>query len=146
MGTVTLGEFGEPQRDAVIELWRRCGLLRSWNDPNLDIDRKLAIGDSMFLVAVFEHDVVGSVMAGYDGHRGWVNYLAVDPDLHGRGIGRLLMDRAEQRLLEVGCPKINLQIRVGNSGAVEFYERLGYTIDNVVSMGRRLIDDAKPDQ
>ena len=141
MGTVTLGEFGEPQRDAVIELWRRCGLLRSWNDPNLDIDRKLAIGDSMFLVAVFEHDVVGSVMAGYDGHRGWVNYRAVDPDLHGRGIGRLLMDRAEQRLREVGCPKINLQVRSHNQEVVDFYKSLGYSVEDHVSMGKQLSID-----
>lgn len=114
--------------------------------PNLDIDRKLAVGDAMFFVAAFERGVIGSVMAGYDGHRGWVNYLAVDPDLQGGGIGRLLMERAEQHLRQVGCPKVNLQVRVGSTGAVEFYERLGFTVDDVVSMGKRLLDDTTSDR
>lgn len=143
---MTVREFDEQDRANVIELWRVCGLLRSWNDPNLDIDRKLAVDDAMFFVAAIERRVFGSVMAGYDGHRGWVSYLAVDPELQGGGIGRLLMERAEKHLYDVGCPKINLQIRVGNPGAVEFYERIGFTADDVVSMGKRLRDDTTPDR
>jgi ribosomal protein S18 acetylase RimI-like enzyme len=118
----------------------------AWNDPNLDIDRNLAVDDAMFFVAALGNDVVGSVMAGYDGHRGWINYLAVDPQHQGAGVGRLLMEQAEQHVEQAGCPKINLQIRVGNSAATEFYERLGFTVDDVVSMGKRLIDDATPDR
>ena len=146
MHSVTVREFSEGDRVAVIELWRSCRLIRPWNDPNLDIDRKLAVDDAMFFVAALGSDLVGSVMAGYDGHRGWINYLAVAPQHQGGGVGRLLMDRAEQHLDHVGCPKINLQIRVGNSAALEFYERLGFTVDDVVSMGKRLIDDATPDR
>lgn len=143
---MTVREFSEGDRVAVIGLWSGCGLIRAWNDPNLDIDRKLAVDDAMFFVAALGSDVVGSVMAGYDGHRGWINYLAVDPQHQGGGVGRLLMNRAEQHLDQVGCPKINLQIRVGNSTAIEFYERLGFTVDDVVSMGKRLIHDETPDR
>lgn len=146
MEAVRVREFDEHDRVKVIELWRGCGVIRPWNDPNLDIDRKLAVEDAMFFVAALGSDVIGSVMAGYDGHRGWINYLAVDPELRGEGVGRLLMERAEHHLEQAGCPKINLQIRVGNPGAIEFYEHLGFTIDDVVSMGKRLVDDATPDR
>jgi GNAT superfamily N-acetyltransferase len=85
-------------------------------------------------------------MAGYDGHRGWVNYLAVDPAYQGQGLGRLLMDEAERRLLAAGSPKVNLQIRTSNEHVVAFYRHLGYDLDDVVSMGKRLMDDAAPEQ
>ena len=133
--------FEENDRAAVIELWKACGLTRPWNDPNLDIDRKVAVGDDLFLVATVEDRLVGSVMAGYDGHRGWVNYLGADQSLQGTGLGRLLMDEAETRLKALGCPKINLQIRTENTGVQSFYRRLGYEPDDVVSMGKRLIAD-----
>jgi ribosomal protein S18 acetylase RimI-like enzyme len=80
-------------------------------------------------------------MAGYDGHRGWINYLAVHPDHRRRGLGRTLMAAAEERLAGLGCPKVNLQVRGANRDAVEFYRRIGYAVDDVVSMGRRLEDD-----
>ena len=80
-------------------------------------------------------------MAGYDGHRGWINYLAVDPMSQGSGIGRKMMEHAEQLLLEFGCPKINLQIRRGNREVIAFYEKLGYLEDDVVSFSKRLIED-----
>lgn len=127
---------------AVVALWEAAGLLRPWNDPHRDIERKLAMGDDLFLVAVDRGGVlVGSVMAGYDGHRGWVNYLAVDPRRRTEGWGRSLMDDAERRLLAVGCPKLNLQVRSDNSSAVEFYRHIGYVQDDVVSLGKRLIPD-----
>lgn len=138
--------FTENDRERVIELWRESGVMRSWNDPNLDVDRKLAIKDEMFFVAVLGEVVLGSVMSGYDGHRGWINYLAVDPQRRGEGVGRLLMEHAERHLHNVGCPKINLQIRADNSTAIEFYERLGFTVDDVVSMGKRLVDDTTPER
>lgn len=143
---VTLRDFGEGDRAGVIELWRSCGLTRSWNDPNLDIDRKVAADDGGFFIAVHDNKVLASVMAGYDGHRGWINYLAVDPKCQGDGVGRLLMERAEQHLLDAGCPKINLQIRADNSAAVRFYERLGYSVDDVVSMGKRIVHDVTPER
>jgi len=137
-------QFDEADRAAVIALWRACGLTRSWNDPDVDIDRKLALDDGGFFVAARNGQLVASVMAGYDGHRGWINYLAVDPSCRGDGVGRLIMDRAEQHLIASGCPKINLQIRAENSGAIQFYERLGFSVDDVVSMGKRLIEDGGP--
>jgi len=134
--------FVAGDRDQVVELWRRCDLTRPWNDPDLDIDRKLATDPAGFLVAVDEAGVVvASVMAGYDGHRGWINYLAVDPERRGDGLGRSIMAAAEDELTRRGCPKINLQVRTSNAAAVRFYERLGYTTDDVVSLGRRLVDD-----
>ena len=85
--------------------------------------------------------IVGTVMAGYDGHRGWINYLAVDEEQRRRGIGRALMAAAEEELVALGCPKVNLQIRTGNAEALAFYERLGFGRDDVVSVGKRLERD-----
>lgn len=133
--------FDPADEDAVVELWRRCDLLRPWNDPRRDVARKLTVQRELFLLAVEGDAVLGSVMAGYDGHRGWVNYLAVDPGARGRGIGRALMSRAESTLLDLGCPKVNLQVRATNADAIGFYRRLGYLDDDVVSLGRRLVRD-----
>jgi ribosomal protein S18 acetylase RimI-like enzyme len=137
--------FRPADEDAVVALWEACGLTRPWNDPRRDIERKQqSVQADGFLVATCGADVVGSVMAGYDGHRGWVNYLAVAPSQRRNGLGRRLMDEAEARLLAYGCPKLNLQIRVDNSAAIRFYEAIGYRVDEVVSMGKRLIEDAPP--
>ena len=134
--------FASDDTAAVVELWEAAGLLRPWNDPHRDIERKLAMADDLFLVAVDSDGVlVGAVMAGYDGHRGWVNYLAVDPQRRAEGWGRSLMEEAERRLLAAGCPKLNLQVRSDNQSAVDFYRRIGYVQDDVVSLGKRLIAD-----
>jgi ribosomal protein S18 acetylase RimI-like enzyme len=131
-----------PGDDAeVIALWQACGLRRSWNDPHLDISRKQAGDDGLFLVAEMAGAVVGSLMAGYDGHRGSINYVGVLPSHRKVGIGRAMMLEAERLLVERGCPKINLQIRTDNLEAVEFYRRLGYETFEVVDMGKRLIPD-----
>jgi ribosomal protein S18 acetylase RimI-like enzyme len=136
--------FEPSDRDEVIALWERCELTRPWNDPRRDIDRKSATDPAGFLVAVDTATgaIVATVMAGYDGHRGWINYLAVDPDRRGTGLGRAIMAAAEGELGTRGCPKVNLQVRTSNADALRFYERLGYTTDDVVSLGRRLIHDA----
>ena len=126
---------------ALIALWRQCGLTRPWNDPRKDIERKRKVDPELFIVVVEEGELVASAMAGYEGHRGWVNYLAVRPDRQRRGIGRKLMLRLEADLRARGCPKINLQIRESNAAAVGFYEALGYATDAVVSMGKRLERD-----
>lgn len=133
--------FAESDREAVISLWQECELTRPWNDADKDIDRKLTVQRELFLVAESHGRIVGSAMGGYDGHRGWVNYLAVSPELRGRGLGRELMGTIETRLEAVGCPKVNVQIRAGNDAASEFYLAIGYTPDEVVSFGKRLIDD-----
>jgi ribosomal protein S18 acetylase RimI-like enzyme len=133
--------FQESDEAAVIALWEACGLTRSWNDPRKDIARKLAVQREWFLVGTHEGRVIAAVMAGYDGHRGWVNYLAVSPGARQQGCGRLLMAEVERLLLAADCPKINLQVRTGNAEVIEFYRRLGYVQDEVVSFGRRLISD-----
>jgi ribosomal protein S18 acetylase RimI-like enzyme len=122
----------------VIALWKRCGLIVPQNDPKTDIDQKFLFQPGLFLVAEKAGQIAGTVMAGYEGHRGWINYLAVDPDLQRQGVGRMLMQQAEERLRLMGCLKINLQIRKGNETVIAFYERLGYTIDPVISMGKRM--------
>jgi ribosomal protein S18 acetylase RimI-like enzyme len=126
---------------AVIDLWRRCDLLRPWNDPVKDIRRKLHVRPELFLVGTIDGEVVATVMAGYDGHRGWINYLCVAPDRQRQGLGRLIMAEAERLLREAGCPKINLQVRSSNQGVIEFYQRVGYVLDDVVSLGKRLERD-----
>lgn len=134
--------FERADEAAVAGLWEACGLTRPWNDPHKDIARKLAVQPELFLVGVVDEAVMASVMAGYEGHRGWMNYLAVAPGFRGRGFGRTLVEYVERRLLERGCPKVNLQVRASNPAAVAFYRRLGYAQDESVSLGKRLIVDA----
>ena len=126
---------------AVIELWQRCELTRPWNDPHKDIARKLAVQPELFFVGLQEGQLVASAMAGFDGHRGWVNYLAVHPRWQRQGLARQLMRHVEQALQAMGCPKLNLQVRTGNLQAMAFYEAIGYGQDEVVSLGKRLISD-----
>jgi len=128
----------EPQ---VIDLWKRCNLVVPWNDPHKDIARKLKINADLFLVAEQNARIVGSVMIGYDGHRGWINYLAVAPGEQRTGIGRRMMEEAETKLRALGCPKINLQVRTSNKQVIAFYEAIGYKRDEVVSFGKRLEND-----
>ena len=135
-------EFQDGDAAEVVALWEAAGLIRPWNDPYLDIERKKAVQRDLFLVAVDGDRLLGVGMAGYDGHRGWVNYLAVRPDARQLGIGRALMAEFERRLLDLGCPKVNLQVRAGNVEVLAFYARLGYTEDAVVSLGKRLIPGA----
>ena len=133
--------FEDADEEAVIALWSRCGLLRPWNDPRKDIARKRSIQRDLFLVGVVDGVIAATVMAGYEGHRGWINYLAVDPSLQRRGMGGALMAEAERRLRQLACPKINLQIRRDNREAIAFYERIGFREDQVVSFGKRLDPD-----
>jgi ribosomal protein S18 acetylase RimI-like enzyme len=133
--------FEPADEDAVVALWERCGLTRPWNHPRKDIRRKLAVRPDLFLVGVRSGEVIATVMAGYEGHRGWINYLAVAPEHQREGLGRAIMAEAERLLREAGCPKINLQVRAQNEAVLAFYRRLGYTIDDVVSLGKRLEED-----
>jgi ribosomal protein S18 acetylase RimI-like enzyme len=126
---------------AVVALWQACGLIRPWNDPRKDIARKLTVQPELFLVGVIDEAVMASVMAGYEGHRGWVNYLAVAPRFRGRGHARALMQHVEALLLERGCPKVSLLVRNSNRAALDFYRHLGYAQDESVSLGKRLIAD-----
>lgn len=125
-------------RDAVIGLWHACGLIVPQNDPFKDIDLKLQFQPDLFLVGRCADRLIATVMAGYEGHRGWINYLAVQPDFRRQGIGRLMVGAAEDKLRRLGCPKINLQVRRTNTDVIEFYRRLGFSVDAVVSLGKRL--------
>lgn len=133
--------FLESDTAAVISLWEDCGLVRPWNDPRKDIERKLTCQRELFLVAEQDGAIIGSIMGGYDGHRGSVYYLAVSPGQQGRGYGSSLMGAVEDRLLQLGCPKINLFVRKGNRAAEDFYGRRGYAEESSASWGRRLIPD-----
>lgn len=128
----------------VVGLWAECGLTRPWNDPRRDIARKCGVQPELFLVGTEDGEIVATAMAGYEGHRGWVNYLAVAPAHRGRGHALALMNRIEALLLEAGCPKLNLQVRADNEEAIEFYRRIGYAQDDVVSYGKRLVVDLPP--
>ena len=99
---------------------------------------KLGCQRELFLVGDFEGRIVATAMAGFDGHRGWVHLVAVSPDCQQQGFGRAMMNEAEERLRQIGCTKINLQVRASNQGVVSFYEKLGYRVEERVSMGKRL--------
>jgi ribosomal protein S18 acetylase RimI-like enzyme len=125
----------------VIELWRTCELIRPANDSAKDIRRKLRVNPEWFLVGSLNDKIIATVMAGYEGHRGWINYLAVHPNHRFCGYGRHIMTEAERLLRAVGCPKINLQVRSSNAAVLEFYRHIGYVVDDVISLGKRLESD-----
>lgn len=135
---MNIREYEERDQAGVIALWVECALVVPWNDPVKDIARKLQVGRDLFLVGVSDGALVATVMGGYDGHRGWINYLAVKPSEQGRGYGRQLVQAVEVLLKAMGCPKINLQVRAANTGIIDFYHGIGYTTDKVVSLGKRL--------
>ncbi len=132
-------EFDEKYRKDLIDLWEICDLTRPWNDPDRDIDRKLTDHTGkLFLLR--KHDLIlGSVMVGYDGHRGSVYYLSIHPDFQKKNLGRMLMKHSEDYLLTLGCPKLNLMVRTSNLEVIEFYDRLGYQKDEVVVLSKRLM-------
>lgn len=136
--TVSIRQFAETDTDAVIALWHARGLTRPWNDPEEDIARKLKVQPELFLVADDSGRVVGSIMAGYDGHRGWIYYLASDAERSGEGIGRALVAEAESLLAALGCPKVQLMVRSENEGVIRYYDDLGYEDADVRVFGKRL--------
>ncbi len=126
-------------RAQVVRLWESVfGYEAPHNAPSLVIDQKLAVADGLFFVAKAGGAVVGTIMAGYDGHRGWIYSLAVHPDHRKRAIGSRLLSFAEGRLASRGCSKINLQIMKGNHQVQTFYEANGYSAEERISMGKRL--------
>lgn len=134
---MTIRPYRRTDEGAVIALWRECELL-SWANPKKDIARKLRVNPEWFLVGESDGRVVATCMIGYEGHRGWINLLAVSPGRRSGGHGRALMAEAERILRGAGCAKINLQVRATNTGVIAFYEKLGFATDAVVSMGKRL--------
>ena len=138
---MNIRSYQPDDKEAVIHLWRECGFVAPQNNPAKDIERKLKVNPEWFLVGELADKIIASCMAGYEGHRGWVNYLAVTPEQQGKGYARQMMQALELRLLEAGCPKINLLVRETNIDVLRFYEALGYQADACVSMGKRLIPD-----
>lgn len=133
--------FNEQDTQALIDLWDRCDLLRPWNDPAKDIQRKCAYQPELFFVGEWESRLVASAMLGYDGHRGSLYYLAICPEQQGAGYGTTLMRFAEEKLLALGCPKINVFVRNSNLAASRFYEKLDYSTDEAIALSKRLIED-----
>jgi ribosomal protein S18 acetylase RimI-like enzyme len=136
--TVRIIRYASQYQAAVIELWIQCILLVPWNDPVEDIQKKVAFQPDLFFVAVRDGQVVGSIMVGYDGHRGWINYLAVLPRFQKRGYGRKLLATALSELKRLNCVKVNLQVRANNAALVAFYQHLGFQVEDRISMGLRL--------
>ncbi|RMO82439.1 putative acetyltransferase [Pseudomonas syringae pv. philadelphi] len=133
-------EYSDPQRRlAVIQLWKKVfNDDQPHNRPDLSIDKKRAVEDRLFFVALLNGAVAGTILAGYDGHRGWLYSVAVDPHQRGKGLGSALVKHAEQALTERGCVKINLQVRTLNESVQAFYRTLGYTQEPIISMGKRI--------
>ena len=143
-------DFLPADTDAVVQLWHSCGLTRPWNDPHKDIERKAADQNGAFWVASTPcpdpltkdgGKIIGTVMIGYDGHRGSINYLAVSPTHQSKGLGAAIMQAAEAFLIRRECPKVSLCVRRENHAVLSFYDRLGYQADDIIFLGKRLISD-----
>ncbi len=141
MSDFTIRAFSADDRNDVIKLWSECGLVVPQNNPQLDIERKMQVNSEWFLVGEIGGKIIATCMAGYEGHRGWINYLAVSPQYRRQGLAARLMREAEKILQNAGCPKINLQVRTSNKDVIEFYKSAGFRKDDVISMGKRLIKD-----
>ena len=125
-------QFQETDLDEVIALWEVCDLTRPWNNPEIDIFRKVAQKDGLFLLAVKDEQLIATVMGGYDGHRGWVNYLAVHPHDQRNGVATALIQQLEKRLVALGCPKLQLLIRKDNIDVQSFYSLLPSPSDSTL--------------
>jgi ribosomal protein S18 acetylase RimI-like enzyme len=142
MSDFIIRAYSADDRNGVIELWSECGLVVPQNNPELDIERKLKVNPEWFLVGELDGKIIATCIVGYDGHRGWINYLAVSPQYRRQGFAAKLMQEAEKILQNAGCPKINLQVRTSNKDVIEFYKSIGFSKDDVISMGKRLVKDS----
>ena len=133
-----IAELPPDLSDVAVALWHEVGLTRPWNDPVADLRRALEGPTSTVLAALDEGALLGTVMLGYDGHRGWMYYLAVRPGTQRQGVGRRLVEAAEEWLRARGCPKAQLMVRHDNAAAKGFYERLGYADAETTTLGKRL--------
>jgi len=135
---ILIRRYRSADESDVVALWQRCNLVVPSNHPHRDIALKTHFQPDLLLVGTLDDQLVATVMAGYEGHRGWINYLAVAPEMQRHGIGRQMMDAAEAALRQLGCPKVNLQVRSSNRDVIAFYERLGFVVEDRVSMGKRV--------
>ncbi len=141
MSKATFRKFRKTDTETVIKLWKQCKLIVTWNDPFKDINRKLSIKDNLFIIGEMNKQIIASAMAGYDGHRGYIYYLAVLPEYQKKGIGSSLLSIVEKKLLQLGCPKINLFVRNTNIRVKAFYRMNDYEIQDSQIYGKRLIED-----
>jgi ribosomal protein S18 acetylase RimI-like enzyme len=141
LAKLNIRTYQHTDMEDVIHVWDQCGLIRSWNNPKLDIQRKVNSGKDLFFVGELSNKIIATAMFGYDGHRGWLNYFAVLPQLQKSSFGKQLLEFGEKILVDKGCPKLNLQIRADNKEAINFYKAVGYVEDEVISFGKRLIRD-----
>jgi ribosomal protein S18 acetylase RimI-like enzyme len=131
-------------RNQVIEIWKNIfGYKEARNNPDLIINKKLSINDKLFFIATENEKVIGTIMAGYDGHRGWIYSVAVIPDYRNQKIGSKLLKYAENELKNLGCIKINLQILQTNQTVKNFYVKNGYNIEERISMGKEITENIK---
>ena len=137
--TIDLYQAGD--QDAIVELWQQCGLVVPWNNPLTDIARKIADSPELFFTGRIEGKLVASCMAGYDGHRGWIYFLAVTKCEQRKGFAALLVAHVEAQLIELGCPKLELMVRDKNREVIEFYQAIGFNLDPVRVLSKRLLQD-----
>ncbi len=141
MSKATFRKFKKSDTEEVIKLWKKCKLIVPWNDPFKDVNRKLSIKDNLFIIGEMNKHIIASAMAGYDGHRGYIYYLAVLPEYQKKGIGYSILSIIEKKLLKVGCTKINLFVRNTNIRVKAFYKMNDYEIQDSQIYGKRLIED-----
>jgi ribosomal protein S18 acetylase RimI-like enzyme len=135
---LVIRNYNNNDKDQVIGLWDSCGLIVHDNDPEKDIDLKLKFQPELFFVALSDDNIIGTVMVGYDGHRGWLNYLGVHPLYRNNGYGRSIVEFSIQKLKDLNCPKLNLQIRNNNTRVTGFYQKLGFKNHEVTGMQLKL--------
>ena len=140
---IEIRSFRQEDEAPLIKLWEKCELVVTWHDPSKDIIRKVQLDPEGLLLGWHDNSLIASVMAGYEGHRGWLNYLAVDSEFRRKGLGKTMMKAAETYLEQFECPKINLQISAQNHQVNEFYKSIGFLQEDVINMGKRLIPDLK---
>jgi ribosomal protein S18 acetylase RimI-like enzyme len=145
MSKLNIRTYRQKDEAEVINLWRECGLIVPWNNPKIDIARKYEDSPELFFIAELGVELVASCMAGYDGHRGWIYFLAVKPAEQRKGIAAKLVTRVEQALIRLGCPKLELMVRKTNNEVVSFYSSIGFDPDPVMVMSKRLIEDQEHD-
>jgi len=141
MDSMTIRQYDPGDEKEIIDLWKECNLIVPWNDPAKDIQRKCYENPTLFFVGSINGKIAGSCMAGYDGHRGWLYYLAVKPEYQKLGNAKKLIVHAEKALINVGCPKINLMVRKTNERVIGFYKTMGYADDSVIVLSKRLKTD-----
>lgn len=132
-----ISEVDDLDVDSVIQLWQRCDLLRSWNNPLHDIRLVRETPTASILVGKRNGQIIASAMVGFEGHRGWIYYVCVDPTVQHQGFGRAVMSAAEAWLRQRGAPKIHLQVRFTNLAVLGFYEKLGYDHQKFAVLGKR---------